>query len=198
MKIDAYIKEHDLLMSIARGNEDAFRSLFVLLKDKVYSYSLHFTRSVFTAEEITQEVFLKIWLNRESLPEINSIEAWIVTVTRNLCFNQLKKKALEQKIKNSIVNVETEGEENVDNYIFYKDQLQRLGEAIDQLSPQQRLIFRLNRNQGMKNEEIARQLNISPNTVKTHMVTALRKIRLFLETHPASIIFLVFVLLKKN
>jgi RNA polymerase sigma-70 factor (family 1) len=192
MKIDAYIKEHDLLMSIARGNEDAFRSLFVLLRDKVYSYSFHFTRSVFTAEEITQEVFLKIWVNRESLPEINSIEAWIVTVTRNLCFNQLKKKALEQKIKNSIINSEAEGEENVDNYIFYKDQLKRLGEAIEQLSPQQRLIFRLNRDQGMKNEEIARQLNISTNTVKTHMVTALRKIRLFLETHPASIIFLIF------
>ena len=198
MKIDVYIKEHDLLMSIARGNEEAFRSLFVLLKDKVYSYSFHFTRSVFTAEEITQEVFLKIWVNRESLPEINSIEAWVVTITRNLCFNQLKKKALEQKIKNSFINAETEGEENVDNYIFYKDQLQRLGEAINQLSPQQRLIFRLNRDQGLKNEEIARQLNISPNTVKTHMVTALRKIRLFLETHPASIIFLIFFLLKKN
>ena len=96
-----------------------------------------------------------------------------------------------------MVNAETEGEENVDDYIFYKDQLQRLGEALDQLSPQQRLIFRLNRDQGMKNEEIARQLNISPNTVKTHMVTALRKIRLFLETHPASIIFLIFFLLKK-
>ena len=198
MKIDVYIKEHDLLMSIARGNEEAFRSLFVLLKDKVYSYSFHFTRSVFTAEEITQEVFLKIWVNRESLPEINSIEAWVVTITRNLCFNQLKKKALEQKIKNSFINAETEGEENVDNYIFYKDQLQRLGEAINQLSPQQRLIFRLNRDQGLKNEEIARQLNISPNTVRTHMVTALRKIRLFLETHPASIIFLIFFLLKKN
>lgn len=192
MKIDAYIKEHDLLMSIAHGNEDAFRSLFVLLRNKVYSYSFHFTRSVFTAEEITQEVFLNIWVNRESLPEINSIEAWVVTITRNLCFNQLKKKALEQKIKNSFINAETEGEENVDNYIFYKDQLQRLGEAINQLSPQQRLIFRLNRDQGMKNEEIARQLNISPNTVKTHMVTALRKIRLFLETHPANIIFLIF------
>jgi RNA polymerase sigma-70 factor (ECF subfamily) len=197
MKIDAYIKEHDLLMSIAHGSEEAFRSLFVLLKDKVYSYSFHFTRSVFTAEEITQEVFLKIWINRASLPEINNIEAWLVTVTRNLCFNQLKRMALEKKIKNSIVNAETNEEENVDNYIFYKDQLQRLGEAMDQLSPQQRLIFRLNREQGMKNEEIARQLNISPNTVKTHMVAALRKIRLFFETHPASIIFLIFFLLKK-
>lgn len=198
MKIVSHTEEKELLINIAGGNEEAFRKLFVSFRDKVYSYSLHFTRSVFIAEEITQEVFMKIWVNRKSLTEINSIEAWVITIARNLCLNQLKKKALEQKIKSSIANHEAEAEENVDAYVFYKEELNRIGQAIDQLSPKQRLIYKLNRDQGLKNEEIAHQLNISPNTVKTHMVTALRKIRHFLETHPANIIFLIFFLLKKN
>lgn len=197
MKIVSQIDEHNLLAAVAQGNETAFSSLFELLKDKVYTYSFHFTRSVFIAEEITQEVFLKIWMNKESMSEVSNIEAWVITVTKNLCFNYLKKLAHEQRIKDSLVNQEYKAEENVDAYISYKEQLSRIDEAINQLSPQQRLIFSLNRDQGMKNEEIARQLNLSPNTVKTHMVAALRKIRDFLKTHPTNIFFFVLLLLKK-
>jgi RNA polymerase sigma-70 factor (family 1) len=195
MKIVSHMEEHDLLAAVAQGDETAFSSLFAMLKDKVYTYSLHFTRSVFIAEEITQEVFLKIWMNRESMSEVRNIEAWLITVTKNLCFNYLKKLALEQRIKDSLTSQEYKAEENVEAYISYKEQLGRIGEAINQLSPQQRLIFSLNRDRGMKNEEIARQLNLSPNTVKTHMVAALRKIRIFLKTHPTNIFFFVLLLL---
>jgi RNA polymerase sigma-70 factor (family 1) len=196
MKIASHTEEHKLLISIARNDEAAFRRLFVMFRDKVYSYSLHFTRSVFIAEEITQEVFMKIWVNRKALAEVNSIEAWVITITRNLCFNQLKKNALEQRIKNSIPIHEPAAEDNnAEAYMSYKDQLSRINEAIGQLSPQQRLIYKLNRDQGLKNEEIAHQLNISLNTVKTHMVAALRKIRDFLKTHPTNIFFFVSPLL---
>lgn len=197
MKWIAINAERDLLSSIAEGNQQAFCSLFELFKQKVYSYSYHFTRSSFTAEEITQEVFMKIWSSRESMATIENIDAWLSTVTRNLCFNYLKKIALERKLSQAIAQKEATAEENVDQYMAYKDQLSLLDEALDQLSPQQKLIFRLNREQGLKNEEIARQLNLSPNTVKTHMVSALRKIRHFMETHPAHIITLLFFLSKK-
>lgn len=188
---------YDLLTDVAEGNQQAFCKLFEEFKGKVYSYSCYFTHSPVTAEEITQDVFMKIWAGRESIAGIENIEAWISTITRNLCFNYLKKIALDKRLFRAMANKEAVSEENVDQYILYKDQLSLLGEALAQLSPQQKLIFSLNRDQGLKNEEIARQLNISPNTVKTHMVSALRKIRRFLKTHPASIIFLVCFLLKK-
>ncbi len=198
MKIAAPNFGHDLLVNIAKGDQQAFCRLFEAFKTKVYSYSYHFTRSAFSAEEISQEVFMKIWTGRESIADIENIEAWISTMTRNLCFNYLKKVALEKRLSRAIADKGAESEENVEQYISYKDQLSRLGEALDQLSPQQRLIFQLNRNKGLKNEEIARQLNISPNTVKSHLVSALRKIRHFLEAHPAHIITLLFFLSKKN
>jgi RNA polymerase sigma factor (sigma-70 family) len=81
------------------------------------------------------------------------------------------------------MKAQTRAEDDVEEYLSYKERLAEIDEALEQLSPQQRLIFNLNRGKGLKNEEIARQLNLSPNTVKTHMVIALRKIRLFLESH---------------
>ncbi len=186
MRKQTYNNEHELLCCIAAGSEEAFCRLFEQLKNKVYSFAVHFTHSDFIAEEITQEVFLKTWLSRETLPEINNIEAWIVTLAKNCCFNHLKKKALEMKMKAAVARNEVQEVDNVAEYIFYKDRLSVLNDAMQILSPQQRLIFRLNREDGLKNEEIAHQLNIAPNTVKTHMVTALRKIREFMQTHPAS------------
>ena len=197
MKLVTNNPGHDLLTNIAKGDQEAFCTLFETFKSKVYSYSYHFTRSSFTAEEITQEVFMKIWSGRESIADVENIEAWISTMTRNLCFNYLKKIALEKRFNRTIADKGAKTEENVEQYISYKDQLGLLGEALNQLSPQQRLIFRLNRDEGLKNEEIARQLNISPNTVKTHMVSALRKIRHFLETHPAHIVVIMSFLTKK-
>jgi len=187
----------DLLINIAEGNQQAFCNLFELFKQKVYSYSFHFTRSSFTAEEITQEVFMKIWVRRESMAAVENLDAWISTVTRNLCFNYLKKMALEKRLNRVIAQKDVTAEENVDQYIAYKDQLSLLDAALDQLSPQQKLIFRLNRDQGLKNEEIAHRLNLSPNTVKTHLVIALRKIRHFLKTHASHIIVLLLLLSKK-
>ena len=189
------MNQSDLLRGIANGEEESFCRLFDLYKQKVYSYSFHFTRSTVHAEEITQEVFMKIWTGRESMVNVENIEAWISTVTRNLCFNYLKKLALERRVTQAAAGkYNTEGEEQVQRYMEYKDQLHILQEAVEQLSPQQKLIFQLNREQGLKNEEIANRLNISPNTVKTHLVSALRKIRQYLQTHPAHTILLLLVL----
>lgn len=171
---------------IQTGAEKIFLKLFKLFKNKVYSYSLHITHSEIVAEDITQEVFMKLWLHRQSLAEIDNIEAWIITIARNLCFNQLKKKALEQKL--STMAIVNHVQENVDDYILYKDRLNEVTQIVNRLPKQQRIIFNLNRNDGLKNDEIARQLNISANTVKSHFTKALQTIRQTLQTHSSTLI----------
>jgi len=104
--------------------------------------------------------------------------------------------ALEKKTRDSLQKAQTGYEQNVEQYLSYKEKVNQVAEAIDQLSPQQRLIFSLNRDKGLKNEEIAHQLNLSPNTVKTHMVSALRKIRSFLESHAVHLFSLALLFLK--
>jgi RNA polymerase sigma-70 factor (family 1) len=181
----------ELFLSIANGDEAAFCSLFNQYKQPIYSYSFHFTHSAFFAEEITQEVFMKTWISREKLPELENFDAWIMTVTRNSCFNYLKKTANELKLKKKLSDEETDSTGNIDQYIFEKENQYLLAQALELLSPQQRLVFTLNRDKGLKNHEIAEQLNLSPNTVKTHMVSAIRRIREYFETHPISIIILL-------
>jgi RNA polymerase sigma-70 factor (ECF subfamily) len=191
MQTDCLLHEQ-LTADIARGNADAFTTLFNHYKHKVYAYARHFTHSDAIAEEVTQEVFLKVWLNRKKLADVTNIEAWLCVLARNTCFNYLKKLANERKMKTAVAASAATADEPVNHYVNYKDQLNTLQLAMEQLTPQQRTIFRLNREQGLKNEEISRQLNLSPNTVKTHMVSALRKIRQFFETHPVSLFLLFF------
>ncbi|MGZ3854581.1 MAG: RNA polymerase sigma-70 factor [Flavisolibacter sp.] len=190
------ILDSNCLSDIANGDQKAFCRFFDAFKNKIYSFSFSFTHSSQIAEEITQDVFIKAWAHRESLPDIQNLDAWLSTITRNLCFNYLKKLALERKTAVTLVRMQTRTDENVEQYLSYKERVSEIGQALEQLSPQQRLIFTLNRDKGLKNEEIAHQLNLSPNTVKTHMVTALRKIRSFLESHATHLFTLALLFLK--
>lgn len=190
------ISNHDYLAEIANGDQEAFCKLFHTFKNKIYAFSFSFTHSTEIAEEITQDVFIKVWTNRESLTEVENIDAWLSTITRNLCFNYLKRTALEKKAKDALKYQQTLSVENVEEYLSYKERQTEVAEALDQLSPQQRLVFMLNRYKGLKNEEIAQRLNLSPNTVKTHMVSALRKIRSFLESHAAHLFSIILFFLK--
>lgn len=173
------------------SEETVFRELFEIYKVKVHSYALYITHAESIAEDITQEVFLKLWLHRQSLNEINNIEAWIITITRNLSFNQLKKRAIEQKLSRSAINCDTE--ENVNEYISYKDRLNELTQIVSRLPTQQKIIFNLKHNEGLKNEEIACQLNISENTVKSHFYKALSTVRQTLQASPTILIATTFL-----
>ena len=196
MRSRVQIFNHDCLADIATGDQEAFCKFFDAFKNKIYSFSYSFTKSQQVAEEITQDVFTRVWTTRESLIVIENIDAWLSTITRNLCFNYLKKLALERKTKDELLKTQNYSDENVEQYLSYKEKANQLAEALDQLSPQQRLIFTLNRDKGLKNEEIADQLHLSPNTVKTHMVSALRKIRSILESHATHLFGILLIFLK--
>ena len=99
MKIVDPNNEYDLLVHIANGSEQAFTRLFNLYKNNIYAHALHFTQSALIAEEITQDVFLTCWLKRASLTQIDNLPAWLFTLTKNACFNQLKKNGQGAPVK---------------------------------------------------------------------------------------------------
>ncbi|WP_164974207.1 RNA polymerase sigma factor [Filimonas effusa] len=189
------MSDEQLLLAIAEGHEAAFNAIFQRYQHKIYSYARHFTHDEVIAQDVVQEVFLRIWTAKQELGNIRKAEPWIAVLTRNICFNKLKKNACEYKAKSLLANHAgaQSGISEVEDYINYKDRLQALNQALQSLTPQQRKIYHLNRDFGLKNEEISRQLHLSPNTVKTHMVTALRRIRHFMESHPSSFLILFFL-----
>ncbi|MBN9381779.1 MAG: RNA polymerase sigma-70 factor [Chitinophagaceae bacterium] len=175
--------ETDLLVLVANGDEKAFATLFHHYRPKIYSYAFHLFRNIGLADELVQEVFLKVWLSRDKLPHILKFESWVFIIARNQVFDTLKHLAREAAARKQMAHFLDPEADLVEDHVLTKENEARLQHALNHLSPQQKLIFTLSRQEGMKHEEIASQLNISRNTVKTHLVHALKTLKDILYFH---------------
>ena len=173
--------ENDLLARVAEGDERAFGIVFHHYRSKIYSYAFHLSGDTAQADELVQEVFLKVWLNRDKLPHVLRFENYLFTIARNQVFDMLKTIARESEFRRQIAGFLDAGANPVEDQLLNRENELRLRQALDQLPPRQRLIFTLSRSQGMKHEEIADHLNISRHTVKTHLVQALKTLRTLLR-----------------
>jgi RNA polymerase sigma-70 factor (ECF subfamily) len=166
-----------LIYRISEGDPQAFRKMFEEYSPKVYAFALKLTHSSTMAEEMVQDVFMKIWLNRKSLCGIDHFPAYLYAMTRNMALNILKRMALEEKAKRSIAQETSGTHSHTEEEIIYTDYHHLLSRAIEGLPPQQKLVYSLCHGEGLKYEEVAQKLRISRLTVKTHMQQALRNIK---------------------
>jgi RNA polymerase sigma-70 factor (ECF subfamily) len=164
-------------------NEDAFDTFFYRYNTKVYSFILHMVDVPTVAEELVHDVFLKIWLNRRGLRDIVNPGNYLFVTAKNHALNQLEKMANERKGKNQLDALPANLGADPEEEFLYKESLALVTEAINQLPEQQRIVFQLSRERGLSREEIAEQLDISPNTVKNHLGTARKKIQQYLQAH---------------
>ncbi|KYP14630.1 RNA polymerase sigma-70 factor [Flavihumibacter sp. CACIAM 22H1] len=178
---DRSINEYVLLQQLAEGNRQAFRTLYDLHRDKLFYYTLRLTNSKERTEDILQDVFSKVWQQREALKEIRSFDAWLFTLAKNQVLNEFKKNALERSVFARLQQQSAEAIDPVTQSVNFRETRQFLQDAINQLPPQQKKIYQLRQLEGLKNNEIADQLKISPLTVKKHSAQAVRSIRLLLE-----------------
>lgn len=192
-KPDIY-KERELLDRLSKGEEYAFRTLFNRYREKVYSFSLTMVKSEETAEEITQDVFVGIWLNREKFAAVERFDAYLHRIVRNRAFDHLRKMANDTAYRSWLWQHLRELHNRTEEDIIHKDYLHLLSEAVHRLPPQQQQVFSMRRNKGMTNREIASTLNISQNTVKNHMALALKSIKTYLNLHSDIIICIIIIL----
>jgi RNA polymerase sigma-70 factor (ECF subfamily) len=169
--------EKDLLVQVSEGNERAFRQLFDAYRGKLYSYILKITESKETAEDTVHDVFLKIWINKESLPQILNLNAYLYRMAHNHAYNGFRRMA-----KQTLVMAELEGQsrhetDNPTDNLVRKEVQQFIHDAVNRLTPQQKEVFRMSREEGLKQEVIAQRLNISIFTVKKHLTDALNYLR---------------------
>ncbi|HEY9045348.1 MAG TPA: RNA polymerase sigma-70 factor [Ohtaekwangia sp.] len=181
----------DLLYQASQGDQLAFRRLFHVYSPKVYSFALRLTHSGTLAEEVVQDIFLKLWLFKETLDAIQNFEAYLFTLTRNHTFNQLKRIAIETNAINKLEKELTEAHHETEETILYRESQHILNQVVSNLPPQQKLVYGMCHQEGLKYEEVAQRLNISRLTVKTHMQQALRTIK----AHFSGLISLVFAFL---
>jgi RNA polymerase sigma-70 factor (ECF subfamily) len=175
--------EQLLVSELKNHNELAFRKLFDLYYQDIYGYSLSILKSKELAEENVQDVFLKVWLHRENLDLEKSFTSFLFTIARNQAFNFLSKAANDSLLRNEIFYKTQQFHDEGDYSIREYDCKKLKSEAMKQLPPKRKLIFKMSRKQGMTYEEIGRELGISVNTVKSQMSKALDSMRLFFQAH---------------
>ncbi|QIA07876.1 RNA polymerase sigma factor [Draconibacterium halophilum] len=162
---------------IADGNTGRFQLLMELTSDELLHYALSFVRNQEIAEELVSDVYVKIWLKRSELPNIQNIRSYLFIAVKNSCLSHLRKMKNEK-----IVFIDEYSDflfhavESNDDETLEKDLLKKIHTAIDELPPKCKEAFSLAKINGFKHREIAQIMSISEKTVNNHLVTALKKI----------------------
>lgn len=180
-----------LLSLIADGDQFAFTELFKRYRKKVLFIAFNLLRSNDAAEDVLQNVFTKIWVNRQKATEINQFSSYLNMMVRNEVFNILRKKAYLDAFISENIEIEKFEEHKIELAEEFDEKQRKLSEAIKALTPQQKRVFDLCGLEGKKQVEAAQILGISPATVKKHMADALRNMREYLKS-AANIIFYFF------
>jgi len=181
----------ELFNGLANGDESAFETIFGLYKKRVFSVALKMLKSETEAEEIMQDVFLSIWLAKARLDSINDPEGYLFTITYNTIYTHLKKASRNRQFLNAIIHHLTQIQNTTEETIAARETRKLIVEAVQNLSPQQRTIYQLSKQEGLSYDEIAGQMQISRNTVRNHLAEAMKNIRSFLKQ--ASLLLALFL-----
>jgi RNA polymerase sigma-70 factor (ECF subfamily) len=165
------------LQQIADGSEEAFGMLFHTWRNKLYFFILRLSDSPEVAEDVLQDVFIKLWINRATLKSVDHFSAYLYRMAQNHVINHARRMALENSILEELQKGSHATEQTILTKLAHKQLQETIEATINNLPPQQKLVYTLARVQGFKQEEIALQLQISVSTVKNHMTQALKTIR---------------------
>ncbi|MFA6083201.1 RNA polymerase sigma factor [Mucilaginibacter sp.] len=173
--------EKELLLQVASGDEHAFSELFNTYHQHLGTHIYRITDSVELAEEVVQDAFLKIWLNRKALTSVKNFKAYLFVISKNHALNCLRKLAKERIAQKSIEDNEVALE--TANIIDNNDYYNLLDKAIDHLPPQQQKVYLLSRHDRLKYDEIANKMGLSRETVKKYLQVATLSITNFLQSN---------------
>ncbi|NMH86849.1 RNA polymerase sigma-70 factor [Flavivirga algicola] len=165
--------ENELYRRIQNDSEDAFKDLFDRYYERLSNFALQFSISKETAEELVSDVFVKLWNKRKETVILN-LRPFLYVSVKNASINALKSDKIQFKDTFndklfSIVDVTTQ-----EHKMIVQEQLDLVQRTIDKMPQHRKIIFMLNRIDGLRYKEIAEVLNISPNTVQNQMVEAIK------------------------
>lgn len=168
-----------LLKRVSLKDELAFAELYNRYRKKVYTYALKILKYQDRSEDIVHEVFLTLW-QHNNLESILNLDAYLRVTTRNQTLKLLRRQKLELASNKNMFVAWQDAHNETEQDILLHDTNAQLVQGIAKLPPQQKKVYQLCREEGLKYEEVAEQLCISRLTVKTHMQHALRFLRAYL------------------
>lgn len=163
------------------GDEAVFGLIYDLYSSKIYTLAFRFLKDSARSEEIVQETFIKLWQSRINLDSNGDLWLYIYVIAKRLSLNTLRELSRSASFVRELLIQMEDLHCQTEQDILAKELEAFSKEVISRLPKQQQLVFQLSRNEGLSHKEIAEVLKISPNTVKNHMVEALKTLRMQLK-----------------
>lgn len=187
------IGERQLIIQLKSGDQASFRILYMKYAPKLFAFSRRYLQSQEDSEEIVQEVFLRIWEKKYNIDENQSFSSYVIQAAKNRIFNGFRKRVNEQAYLDFLIYAENTYQNFTESDVDYQEIKDKTENAIKSMPPKRREIFRLSREAGLKNKEIAERLQISIKTVENQMGRALKYLREQLIDYQMLIILVLFL-----
>lgn len=173
----------ELVKLLRKGDIAAFDQIYNLYCHKLHQFVLRYLKQEEDAEEIVQEVFIKIWESRKKIDVHASFESFLFTISYNATISLLRKRLSESKSREYLMSAQQiQNANSVTDEVQFNELNAKVQSLLQQLTPRQKEIYILSREEGLTHKEIAKRLEISENTVKNHLVTTLKFLKSNLDT----------------
>lgn len=169
--------EIGLLISLKSGDRAAFGQIYKLYSLRIYWNILKMVKSEDDAKELLQDVFLKVWEKRALLDPLQSFRSYLFQISKFTVYNFIRKNNLEKKLKDYLSQENSELYTHVEELLSYKQSDAFIQEAIEQLPPQRKQIYKLCKIEGKSYEEVSKMMGISTSTISDHIVKATKFIK---------------------
>ncbi|OAQ42020.1 hypothetical protein A5893_02580 [Pedobacter psychrophilus] len=169
--------EDDLTEQLNKGSEKAFQVFYERYQNRIFYLALRYLKCESQAEEVVQEVFMKLWLHHSEMQIGKPIEAWLYTVGKHNILNRIKKQANFWKVLDQLKKNHSFEDNSMEEKFQFADYELILNNTLKSLSNKQLVVYNMARKDNLSYHQISKKLDISPLTVKTHMSRALCHIR---------------------
>jgi RNA polymerase sigma-70 factor (ECF subfamily) len=177
-ELNTVVHLKELQLRVAQGDESAFTQLYLHFGKKLILFGVSLVRSKEIAEELVEDVFVKLWANRATITGIENLTVYLYIAVKNKALNKLSQKANELIAAPFDYLDTTVDEFAADPYdlMITSEMMIRMHQVIETLPPRCKMIFKLIREDSLKYKEVAEILNISVNTIDVQMAIAVKKI----------------------
>ncbi|MGQ1947300.1 RNA polymerase sigma-70 factor [Geofilum sp. OHC36d9] len=191
MQVIRGVLEKDLIVRLKDGDQTAFQLLFHFYYPGLVTYASQFTISTADSEEIVQDFFVRLWSRHNQIILCDSFKNYFFSSVKNACLDFLKHLKIEKKYVSEMMEL-SKHHLAYDVDLFVASELQdKLKQGIDLLPDKCRQVFVMSRIDGLKNDEIAAQLDISKRTVETQISKALKVLRVELKDYLGLLLFII-------
>ncbi len=167
----------ETVLALKNGDHAAFESIFLFYFNKVKYFINGFIKSESDAEELAQEIFVRIWTNRDSIDPDRNFNTYIYISARNSTMNFLRHKYVRDSFAEDQKKAGSDEFASGEDMVMAREIELLVDMALMKMPAQRRTIYEMNRREGLSNEEIAQRLNISKKTVENHMSLALKELK---------------------